>query len=316
MNTNYPALSESVNPQPHPEPGYYAVIPSRLLEHEKLSAAAKLFYGLISSLCNSSGYCWATNDWFVDRCHVDETTIRRSIAALAKAKFIRVEREVGTSYRRIYLAEVPSPDLAQKCPNPRAKMPEPSRKNARHSIKERNTKSIQTLNVVGGGRSRFVEPGPLPAREVQKQQQEQDEKGQAALASRNKPASPFLESWKEPKINAVVAATDDEASRKRFIQLLDICDGAACVPLWDAALDALKHARGRSTGLVARPGAYFCSVLVSALNARGVAVPVGKPSERRLVRGLVAASLVAADVAVVGGASPDPLALALGGEVA
>lgn len=297
MKQNYPAPPDGVNPQPSPELGYFAHIPAPVLWSEKLSPAAKLFYGGISSLCNVSGFCWATNEWFVAQYQVDEATIRRWIAALEKEGFVRVVREKGTSYRRIYLAEADALNLvkpAQKRTEVSAKMREPSRKNAPHNIKENIKESIkETLNVVGGGRSRFVEPGPTSACELKTQEQ----KGPSATAIKSPPAASPLP-WKQQKINEVVAATGDEKSRLRFKQLLDVCDGASALDAWQDALDALKRAESGAAGLVERPGAYFASVLVSSLNDRGVAVPVGKPSERRSVKSAIAASFAAAGAAV------------------
>ena len=308
MPITYPTPSEGVNPQPQPKPSYWAVIPASVRYCKGLPPAAKLLFGEITALCSVEGFCWASNAYFCDLYEVDRSTLQRWLSALAKAGFVRVDLVPGTGERRIYDLTIKHTTPPQKQDGAAAKMQRGGGKNAARSNTKNNTKSItETLNVVGGGRSRFVGPGPAPAREVQKQ----EEKGQAAPAAKNSiPSSPSSsESWKDSKINAVVAATGDDASRKRFTQLFDVCLNVSCLEVWDDALDALTHALGASAGPVERPGAYFCSVLVKLLNARDVAVAVGKPSQRRSVRGTIAASLAAADLA---GSGVDSLAVSAG----
>lgn len=296
MSITYPTPSEGVNPLPQPKPSYWAVIPASVRYCKLLPPAAKLLFGEITALCSVEGFCWASNSYFCDLYEVDRSTLKRWLAALAKEGFVRVDLVPGTGERRIYDLTIKHPDPAQKRDGGGAKMSRTRRKSEPHSNTKINTKNnSETLNVVGGSALIFAGPGPLPAGELQKQ----EEKGPSSTATKNLiSASPMsLESWKDSKINAVVAVTDDDASRKRFLQLLDLCDKAACVDLWDNALDALKTRLGASTEPVACPGAYFCSMLVTALNGRGVAVPVGTPSQRRSVRSMITSSLASSDQA-------------------
>jgi hypothetical protein len=88
-------------------PSYYAVIPSSVRYHEKLSANAKLLYGEFTALANKEGYAWASNDYFAKLYQVHEKTVSVWVAELKAASKIHVEMvptEKGTQ-RRIYIAK-------------------------------------------------------------------------------------------------------------------------------------------------------------------------------------------------------------------
>jgi hypothetical protein len=279
MSTTYPDTSAGVNEQEEPKPNFYAIIPASVRYCKELQPAAKLLFGELVALTSIKGYCYARDPYFMHLYEVDRTTIQRWLASLKQKGFIHVDFNRATNERRIYVLAMQQ-GLTQKRDKPDAKMQQASRKNAAHSITENNTKNnTTTLNVSD---TRFVEPGPVPAKELEEQ------KGQAPPAS----GSEFA--WKQKRVNEVVAVTGDAKSILRFRQLLDLADASSCVAVWEEALVALADAQKRSTEPVERPGAYFCSVLVSGLNARGVAVPVGMAKERRSVKSQIAASLAAA----------------------
>ncbi|MCO6149082.1 helix-turn-helix domain-containing protein [Flavobacterium sp. NRK1] len=72
-------------------PGYYAVIPSSVRYDASLVPNAKLLYGEITALCNSTGTCTAANDYFAELYNVDSKTISRWISQLRDAGYIDVE---------------------------------------------------------------------------------------------------------------------------------------------------------------------------------------------------------------------------------
>lgn len=279
MPRTYPDTQAGVNDQEEPKPNYYAIIPASVRYCKELQPAAKLLFGELVALTTTRGYCFAQNPYFMALYGVDRSTVQRWLASLADRGFIQVDYDAATNERRIYVNAMQIPGVPQKQGGGAAKMPHPRRKNAAHSITENITKSnTTTLNV---GDKRFVGPGPVPAKELK----EQEGKGSA---------SPPLLERRSRDVEEVVKLTGDENSVKRFRQLWNVADGSSYPEAWQGALDALKHAASGSAGPVERPGAYFCSVLVSALNLRGVAVPVGSASERRSVKSQIASSFAAA----------------------
>ncbi len=283
MQTTYLNNQEAVNDQEQAKPSFYALIPATVRYCSDIPMGAKMLWGELFALTDVRGYCFASSDHFSRLYDVDRSTITRWLTALVKLKFITIEHIAGTKERRIYVQVGLLPEsVAQKCATDNAKMRHTQCKNAPHSIKENITESItETFNV---GDGRFVGPGPVPAKEL---------KEQKGLAS---PASGTEFARRQQQVNEVVAATGDAKSVLRFRQLLDVAESSSCGAAWDEALTALADAQKRPAGPVERPGAYFCSVLVAGLNARGVAVPVGSASERRSVKSQIAKSLSAAEL--------------------
>jgi hypothetical protein len=72
------------------QPSYYAIIPATVRYDGNLSSAAKLLYGEITALCNKSGYCWATNDYFAKLYGTSERSVSRWISQLTKEGHINM----------------------------------------------------------------------------------------------------------------------------------------------------------------------------------------------------------------------------------
>ena len=83
------------------KPSFYAVIPSDVRYDEDLSSTAKLLYAEITALANSKGYCFASNDYFVQLYKISKRQIITLIKKLEQANYIKVEYE--KNQRKIYL---------------------------------------------------------------------------------------------------------------------------------------------------------------------------------------------------------------------
>ena len=97
--------------QPEPEEireqfAAYVVIPSRVFFDKRLRPKAVLFYGLLSSMCNHKGYCWAKNSTLQKYLGAQERAVREWLAELRDAGHIRIEdSEGGRTVRKIYLTD-------------------------------------------------------------------------------------------------------------------------------------------------------------------------------------------------------------------
>ena len=102
--------------QKQQHPNYYAIIPADVRYDADLPPLAKLLYGELTALCDSRGFCWASNRYFADLFKVTENTIQNHIGSLVKRWYIRrevVRDERNTVIeRRIYAGTfvvIPSP---------------------------------------------------------------------------------------------------------------------------------------------------------------------------------------------------------------
>lgn len=86
-------------------PSYYSNIPAHVRYDNSLTANARLLYAEITSLCNKTGYCWATNEYFADLYEVDVRSIQRWISSLEEAEHIVIEMSESNRERHIYTAE-------------------------------------------------------------------------------------------------------------------------------------------------------------------------------------------------------------------
>lgn len=82
--------------------GYYAVMPSYVLDDENLNSNAKLLYLEISRLCNVRGFCWAGNDFFSRKMNTSTRSIRNWLNELKNAGYVYSIVERGTR-RKIFL---------------------------------------------------------------------------------------------------------------------------------------------------------------------------------------------------------------------
>lgn len=97
-----------------PRPGYWAVIPAAVRYDDRIPASAKVLYAEMSALAERDGYCWAGNDYFARVFQLTEKSVRRQLAALAEAGYIRIEELRGNHNvvedRKIYIGLNPLAD--------------------------------------------------------------------------------------------------------------------------------------------------------------------------------------------------------------
>lgn len=69
-------------------PNYYAVIPATVRYDARLQFGARLLYGEITALSNTSGNCWATDSYFMRLYAVSKKTVQRWISELEQFGYI------------------------------------------------------------------------------------------------------------------------------------------------------------------------------------------------------------------------------------
>lgn len=86
---------------------YYVVIPMPVFSDKGLSKTEKLLYGLISSLANNEGYCYANNEYLANKMDIkDNTTISKLLKNIEKKghiKIVLVKDGAIVKKRKIYL---------------------------------------------------------------------------------------------------------------------------------------------------------------------------------------------------------------------
>lgn len=80
---------------------YYAIITADVLYDNDLSDAERVMYAIITSLCNQTGFCYASNKYFSERRGKSEGTISRIINSLRDKGYIIVNFVYKTDSREI-----------------------------------------------------------------------------------------------------------------------------------------------------------------------------------------------------------------------
>lgn len=122
---------------PNPQQNYYMVIPYQILEQTGPSGA--ILYGIVSSLTNEKGYCYASNDYLVKKSGLSIATIKRNLSRLEKIGAISVKI---TDFNKRHIALGPKNNRAvypaQNDTTPSIKMSYPQYQNDTHNNKENN----------------------------------------------------------------------------------------------------------------------------------------------------------------------------------
>ena len=91
---------------------YFYMLPSGLFDLE-ITDGARLTYGVILSLSNRYGYCFATNSVLADLRHISESSLKRHIKELIDKKAITAEYNARND-RRIFPSVFPQNPLKRK----------------------------------------------------------------------------------------------------------------------------------------------------------------------------------------------------------
>jgi hypothetical protein len=122
----------------------FIIISSNILSNPELSDVDKLTWGILSSLCNDKGYCWASNAYIANALGKSTRTIIRSIQKLRQMNIIKYQikkTDMNEDKRYIWV------DFNLNTPE----MSPPKEKNERKTSIGSDTSVTRDKNVMGGG---------------------------------------------------------------------------------------------------------------------------------------------------------------------
>lgn len=125
-------------PEASAKPAFWAVLPAAVRYDEELPPNAKLLYAEISSLTDQRGYCFASNEYFMQLYGLGERTIRRLLSELQRRGYVTIADGDGGKDRRKIYAGI-NPLLSNPAKNgrePGQNFPGNPAKNGPHNSKE------------------------------------------------------------------------------------------------------------------------------------------------------------------------------------
>lgn len=82
------------------KPAFFAILPAAVRYDKRLEPMARILYSEITALADQTGYCYASNKYFVEQYDAGERTVQRWIKSLADCGYITVEMLDGTGQGR------------------------------------------------------------------------------------------------------------------------------------------------------------------------------------------------------------------------
>jgi len=99
---------------------YYIIITHSIYADKELNDGAKLLYGLILSLSQSTGYCYADNEYLAETLNKSKRMINYYLTMLSEKKYIAINilkgniRTITTQDTRVNLKKSEKPVKTQK----------------------------------------------------------------------------------------------------------------------------------------------------------------------------------------------------------
>ena len=144
-------------------PSFYSIIPADV-RYADITPNAKLLYGEITALCNKSGVCFATNQYFANLYKVSKKTVSLWIKEIQENKFIKsniIYKEGSNEILHRYIQIFPDP--MEKNVNT------PMEKNVKDNNISINNTSINKENILKEKNEKILESFELFWKEYPKQ---------------------------------------------------------------------------------------------------------------------------------------------------
>lgn len=144
------------------KPAFFAILPAAVRYDARLKPMERILYSEITALADQTGYCYASNRYFIELYGAGERTVQGWIKNLADCGYITVEMFGGAGQGRCERRMTPLFGLrdvrqtpADLSPTPAENCAPPPQKTAGKQYKNNNTSDNNTTRACARGFDRF-----------------------------------------------------------------------------------------------------------------------------------------------------------------
>ena len=269
--------------------GGFVLLAGVVLKDLTLSDGAKVTYMLLLDYARQDAACWPGQGTLATARGLKERAIRNHLTELEGRGLITIEQR-GLRQTNVYWIESVERVYNPNSPFDRQKNAGQERQNSAGQVRQKNADKEDAEGIIHSrksslnvGESLAAEP-PAPQHPDRKPGVRPDQRPTTSESESNIYQREILDAIEE-----AVALTGDDKSRRRGVQLREICVESNATAAW---IEALAKTRQRlARGDVVAPGAYLQVALLRELDKRGIVPPSGTVKEREGVRGAIGASL-------------------------
>ena len=133
------------------KPNFFGVVPAPVLFHSDLSDFSVRLFGVISTLCQSEGYCNAKNKTLADWLSCSPSKVSRAISELSKHDLITVDivKNASGTFRKLFLCISRTQGISKDSKGGIADLPNPISKDDERGIADlpiqKNSTSINSI---------------------------------------------------------------------------------------------------------------------------------------------------------------------------
>ena len=147
------------------KPAFFAILPAAVRYDKRLKPMERILYGEITALADQTGYCYASNRYFIELYGVTDRAVQKWIKDLTACGYITVEVLGGAGQGRCERRITPifslwdvrqTPDLKFATPEqkfgdtPEQKFAPPPNKSSGRTIQDNNTSNNNAQGRQGG----------------------------------------------------------------------------------------------------------------------------------------------------------------------
>lgn len=144
------------------KPAFFAILPAAVRYDARLKPMERILYGEITALADQTGYCYASNRYFIELYGVTDRAVQKWIKDLTACGYITVEVLGGAGQGRCKRRITPIFSLwdvrqtpEQKFATPEQKFAPPPNKSSGRTIQDNNTSNNNTTRACARGFDRF-----------------------------------------------------------------------------------------------------------------------------------------------------------------